>query len=370
MPSYESPEAREGTLAHHVAEYCLRGGYDAKGLTQFEGKDLPEDMAPAVQVYLDAVRGKLNTGDTIMVEVEFDLSTIHPGLFGTADAALVPAAARTGGRRLYVFDYKHGKGKVVEAKNNPQLRYYALGALLKCRVAVDDVELIIVQPRANHPDGPVRSEVLSVGELLDFKIDLKDYAVATEAKDAPLKSGDWCRWCKAKPTCPKLADQQKAIATNEFQSAVAVPNWTPTPEWMANALQQCEAAEIRIAAIRELAYQSAMQGRPPAGMKLVAKRATRKWRDEREAYQVCSSLLKLQDADIYEPQSVRSPAQIEDRVGKKRFKEDASAYVKAESSGYALVAESDGREAIKLDAKSDFAAIPVVENKALTSLFN
>lgn len=355
MPNFESAEAKEGTLAHHVGEHCLRSNVaKASEIVEFEKQKLPEDMAPAVQVYLDAVRSRMQPGCELIIECSFDLSTVHPGLYGTADAVIFNPHLK----RLIVMDYKHGAGKVVEVLGNVQLRYYALGALLTTGFQATQIELVIVQPRANHPDGPVRCETVNVVDLLDFRADLKEYAVATEQENAPLRSGDWCRWCRAKPTCPKLMEQQRAVAVAEFKPANAVPDlWRPDPAVLAEWLRQCEAVEIRVKAIRELAYQEAMRGRPPAGMKLVAKRANRQWRNEQEAVQVLSVLVGMKDEDIYHPPSLRSPAQIEDTLGKKAFAAEVALYVKQESSGFTLVSENDKRPAIKMDAASDFAAV-------------
>lgn len=354
MPNYESPEAAEGTLAHHLGEHALRTGLaSVLGIKEFEGKKLPDDMPAAVQVYIETVRAKVQAGCELVVECSFDLSRIHPGLYGTADAVVFDPRLK----RLYVFDYKHGQGKVVEVIGNPQLRYYALGALLTTGFQATQIEITIVQPRANHPDGPVRSETMDVVDLLDFRADLKDYAVATEQPDAPLKSGDWCRWCRAKPTCPLLQKQAREIAVAEFKPVSPPADWRPDPVQLGDWLKQCEAAEIRISAIRELAYQEAMRGRPPAGFKMVAKRATRKWRNNNEAAQVLNVIVGMKDEDIFEEPSIRSPAQIEDKLGKKVFAAEVAVYVTKESSGFTLVAESDKRPAVKLDAASEFAPV-------------
>lgn len=132
IPNKSSRYADEGTAAHQLAERCLRDGSDAAshigGIESVRGVAhvVEEGMAEAVQVFLGIVRTHRAPGDALLIERRFDLSSIHPGMFGTNDACVISPSRRT----LHVFDYKHGKGHAVEAAGNPQLRYYGLGALL------------------------------------------------------------------------------------------------------------------------------------------------------------------------------------------------------------------------------------------------
>src|ERR1017187_3876149 len=143
-----SSYAMEGSAAHALAEYCLRTKIDAKKRRNWvawhdtkswriiqtqtlEGRQgdaftVDDEMVDGVQVYLDYVRGLVGPKDTLVVEQRFDLSEVHPGCFGTADATVwKPAEAL-----LIAPDFKYGAGIPVKVEGNPQLQYYALGALL------------------------------------------------------------------------------------------------------------------------------------------------------------------------------------------------------------------------------------------------
>lgn len=272
LPDSSSSYAREGTAAHELAEECLRSGC-APGAAIPAGSPGGEEMAEAVQVYLDAVRETVHDNKCeLLIEHKFDLSAVHPGLFGTADAVVLDRERK----RLHVFDYKHGAGVPVAVENNPQLLYYALGALLTVgkNAPVKTVEIVIVQPRCDHPEGPVRRWEIEAVDLIDFAADLVKFAKATEEKDAPLNPGHWCKFCKAVAICPRL----KKDALDMFDKVGVPEEGKPYDlEAVAEALRKFPAIEAWIAGVREFAYAAADRGEEVPGFKLVDKQARRQW---------------------------------------------------------------------------------------------
>jgi hypothetical protein len=89
MPNISSEYAREGTAAHELAEMCLRQGEPASDFLEqeIEGFEVTEDMAEAVQVYVDAVLAEAK-GNKLFIEQRFTLEALNPPvpMFGTADA--------------------------------------------------------------------------------------------------------------------------------------------------------------------------------------------------------------------------------------------------------------------------------------------
>ena len=85
---------------------------------------------------------------------------------------------------------------------NPQLAYYAAAALhsrprwFKGR----DIAVAIVQPRG---DTVLDYTVVYRKELQDFAEDIAAAAGRALGRDPPLAKGAWCKWCPAKPTCPR-----------------------------------------------------------------------------------------------------------------------------------------------------------------------
>ena len=218
-PDNESVYAAEGTAAHELAAACLektpfKAPEDFLGKA-FNGFEVTEEMAEAVEVYRTAILDEYEMGDELMVEQRFDLSHVYPGCFGTNDALLY----RESEGLLIVYDYKHGRGVPVEVEGNKQLLYYALGACTgKHNRRVEQVELVIVQPRCPHPNGPVRRWRFDAVDLLDFEAELRAAARRTEDSDE-RHAGSHCKFCPAAPTCEALRNHALEAAKAEFTDA-------------------------------------------------------------------------------------------------------------------------------------------------------
>jgi len=369
LPNKSSVYAAEGTLAHSIAAEAWATGQSAKAYLgqkrTVDGCELQvtPEMVLAVQSYLDAIAADTEAGDVVLMEVGFDLSHLYPELWGTSDNVIYKRKRE----RLVVRDFKYGAGVAVEVEANEQLMYYALGAMLGTQSVlrnkpVREVELVIHQPRREHEDGFERRWLFDSVDLIDFMANLVDDARKTGEKNAPLVTGDHCRWCPAKGICPELRKTALEKAKTEFTQAAAIVRADPTavlpynPAELAEALVWADRVTAWANGVREFAYEEAQRGRCPPGFKLVAKRATRKWATGKEA-EVAQALEMLAGDEMYEPRSLRSPAQIEALIGKKTMKSLAGLVDKT-SSGSTLVPESDERQAVAVGAASDFAALP------------
>lgn len=356
-PNVESEYAKEGTYAHEVASTLLENYfYMAK-------KPVPEcskEMMDAVRVYVDFIKKEvLNAVDMptvkaghILIEHRFDLSAIHRGLYGTADAVIY----FPGQRKLMVVDYKHGAGIAVDVEENLQLQYYGLGALLSTGLPCETVELVIVQPRVESEDGPVKRWSFSCVDIIDFGADLADDAAATEVPDAPLRPGKHCRFCPAAPVkCPAVRDRAQAAAKADFATPALTTGYDP--EVLAKNLAMIPAIEAWITKVHEFAYGEAMHGRLPPGFKLVSKRATRKWvASEEQVVKYMEEATKKPKAEFYSTPSLKTPAQME-KLCSKQTGEGLRAMMASVSSGYNLVPESDSRPAVTMDPKAQFEKI-------------
>ena len=87
-----------------------------------------------------------------LVEEKVDLRHLGGDCWGTLDYA-----SWVVGKDLYVCDYKHGL-VTVEADNNKQLKIYASGILEDVGYDFEYIYLVIVQPRAAHVNGVIRSQ--------------------------------------------------------------------------------------------------------------------------------------------------------------------------------------------------------------------
>lgn len=353
--------AKEGTAAHDLAATALKDQCDAVDYigTSWAGGDTHflagDEMIEAVQVYLDAINGDAMPGDELYVEHKFTLEQVYKGMFGTSDAVRLQPRQRL----LRVYDFKYGAGIAVEAERNEQMQYYGLGAALSFK-GFDEVELVIVQPRAIHAAGPVRRWRLSILDLLEFQDDLRQAAIRTEAPDAPLKAGDHCRFCPAKGFCPELRGAGERAAMVEFTEAgtntPAAPNFL-TPDQINRILRDADITEIWINAVREYAHGVLTSGQPVTGWKLVQKRANRVWADEMEAAMTLHAL-GVPEEKIYVKKMV-SPAAGEKLLPKKVRTELSALIRPGVSSGTTLARVEDPRPALVGGAEHEFA--PVAE---------
>ncbi len=356
-PQGRSVHSDEGTAAHELAERALSTGLPASTWigTALEGVEVTEDMAAHVQTYVDICRELQQAADRVWIEHKFSLGKLNPPgpMFGTNDFACYVAATKT----LYIRDLKFGQGVVVEVVGNKQLRYYALGALLSPDMEglpIDTIDIGIVQPRAYHPDGVCRTEPVPVMDLLEFTGELLQAAAATQDPAAPLAVGSHCRFCPAKAFCPeqkRVAEDTALIAFSDVQPTPPAPETLPQ-QVFEEILGKLDVLEDWIVALKQRAQRELEAGRPVKGFKLVQKRATRKWTDPDQVAQYL--LAQGEDAEtVYEPRTLKSVAQIEKLIGKKHL---PTQYVIAESSGLAMVPESDRRPAVL--PGQEFAAIP------------
>lgn len=340
LPDRTSEAADWGTICHELGEMCLRDGGDADRFigTTRKGKvhsfEVDEEMAETAQTYIDYVRLVCGSdlhpdGATLLIEQRFDLSSLGTPFDagGTGDAVIYLPAEK----RLEVVDLKGGRGVVVEAKGNPQLRTYALGALVANKgIAVERVTVTIVQPRAPHPDGRIRSETIDVMDLLDWTYDMlaamrrSKEAMDAKADLAPaawaaayLNPGPHCgsTFCKAAATCPAL--EQAAMDavgiwfTPEGAPQIAnVPEVTD-PDERARRLDMLDMIEDWVKQVRAHEHHLAEGGAPATGYGLVRKVGREKWKDgvEQQVETACD-LAGLPRAKFFNPGKLKTPKQV------------------------------------------------------------
>jgi hypothetical protein len=356
IPDVVSPYAAEGTAAHELAQKCLSTNVKAEQFagTQINGFTVTPEMVNSVQMYLDWAneQSKNCAPEHVLIETRVPITVIEDS--GTADFIVYQEKEET----LVVGDLKYGVGVAVDAEDNTQGLLYALGALKLFKGAnVKKIKIAIIQPRAQHSDGPIREWVIDREALIDWAFMLDDGVKACKDPDAPLKTGDWCRFCKAAAICPKLKERAEEIAKADFGegTVTAVDPAKLTPEQLSAILTELEVLEIWCKRVREYAHAEAQAGRVPPGFKLVPTRATRKWRDEPAAVALLMQL-GIDQMEIFTDPVVKSPAQIEKVVGKKLFKEVES-LVEKSSSGTVLAPLHDARNPVKPDAAGEFTKV-------------
>lgn len=392
LPDDTSEAADWGTCCHQIAEACLRDGRDAAewiGKTVTGKKhsfECDDEMAETTQVYVDFVRDHCTNdgpvqGRTLDIEQRFSLDSLKTPFEagGTADAVIHDSAAK----KLHVVDLKGGRGVAVDATENKQLRTYALGAMLaNPGLKVDTITVTIVQPRAPHPAGRIRSETFHVADLVEWTADLlaamERSKTALEASSKhmldvrdetdedtgkPFKSvsamvpaawtaeflrpGPHCTktFCKARGFCPALQQAAYDAAGVWFddldQPRLANAPDAMSPEALAQALDAADMVEGWINAVRAYAHTQAEMGVTIPDYMLVEKIGRRRWKDEAGAEAKIKGLID----DPY-TRKLMSPAQAEKALGKKRAGEIADLIEKPITGSNLVRADKTTRPAI------------------------
>ena len=376
MESVDSPDSLRGTAAHLLLEYAL------KGLMVLDDQVAP-DMGMAklnaedVTAVKEGYKYLMGLGYPVFSETKVDIGVRfgRDDCWGTVDARILHDLKEP---ILEIADYKHGMG-IVEPFENKQLLLYALGAL--ARIPAGDVlpyviRLTIIQPRAPHDKGRIRSWDLSTDVLLNrwgsfFKAAME----LTDAKNPIAKpSTEACKWCLCKATCPDVADQSLAAAQaifapyqrqdleHDLQDNMAREPDTLTPEQIVYVLDHDKMIRGWLDAVKQYAYEYVEKGNPLQGRKMVAGPGSRFWKEDDET--VIASLRKLAKADgkrlgkaDITVEKLLSPAQSENQikplVGEKTW-ETIEAMIGRKKGKPALVPLSDSRIALPTTAAEVF----------------
>lgn len=375
-----SIHAKIGTAAHALAETCLKQSQDA---AEFIGEFFPvgehrdnkfivtDEMAVAVQVYLDAVREELALSASGELYVEqgfaFELPSADPGeVFGTNDAMVYHPT--TG--RLRVFDYKHGQGVSVSADDNSQLKFYATGAVFsKPDWNLAEVILTIVQPRARDvgDENGVKDWPMDVLDLLEFQGDL-DTAIAVCKGAAPsLATGSWCRWCDAAAVCPAKEAEALAATTLDFASVTLVSaDDMPVPKTLdtdrlAKIVNGLDIINAWMGQCQEYLEGLIMSGVEVPGWKAVEKIGRAKWIDDPTQVAAHVEMLFGVEEDQITPRKLATIGEAEKLLKaagatKEQIDDFKLKFTIKESSGLTIARASDRRPAVNAIA-SDFGSV-------------
>ena len=338
-----SDYAAEGTAAHTLCEYKLRRalGMEAEdpteNLTWFNEEMADCATGYATYVFEQVEAAKQTCADpVVMIEQRVDFSRWVASGFGTADCLIIADGT------LKIIDYKHGRGIMVNATENPQMQCYALGALelFDGIYDIDIVHMTIYQPRRDN----ISTYELSKDELYHWADEvLKPTADLAFAGDGNFLCGEWCGFCKAKHDCRARADANMELARYDFKLPPLL-----TDEDIEDILSKVDDLVAWAADIKEYALQQAISGKEWAGWKLVEGRSNRKYVSDA----VVADVVEHAGFDPYE-RKVLGVTAMQKLLGKSRFDELLAAYIEKPQGKPTLVPESDKRPAMNT-AKNDF----------------
>ena len=253
---------------------------------------------------------------------------------GTSDAIVV------GGDTVIVIDMKFGVIP-VSAKSS-QLRIYSLGVceLLSCLYDFTRVRTVIYQPRLSTVD----EAEITKDELYAWANDvLAPIAQMAYEGKGEFECGDWCRFCRARNQCRKLAEHQMALAQYDFREPPLL-----TDDEIASILTQVDALVNWASGIKDYALQAALAGTRFPGWKVVEGRANRKYVNE----EAVAEKVIADGKNPYE-QKLLGITAMEKLLGKKHFSELLAGLVERPQGKPVLVTEDDKRPEMNT-AQNDF----------------
>lgn len=332
MPDETSPAAIEGTRAHELAERKLKA-WQTTGKRRKIACDSPE-MSEHTDNYRDYIIEVYNeqigqgAHPEVNIEVQLDLTPWIPEGFGTADACVVSE------KQLDIIDFKYGKGVLVEAKDNSQMRLYALGAteLLWPIYEFETVRMHIFQPRIDN----YQTETLSLDELRVWGEKIKPIARQAYDGEGEQKAGEWCRFCKVRGLCRARTAEMFSVIEEEKEPPLL------STEEIARDLPKLEQAAKWIEDVKAYALAAALEGKQIPGYKVVEGPSARKIKDA-QAMAAAMQADGFSEEQIWKPRALRNLTDLERTIGKKTFAADYADLVVKPKGKPTLVPESDKR---------------------------
>lgn len=360
FPDRSGESAKEGTFAHELADLYLskRQGLPVNprisrlkaGTTEY-GDFYSPDMEENVEAYVDLLDAKYqqalkaDKNAILLHEEKLDFSSWVPYGFGRGDAIIIADDV------MEVIDFKYGATVSVEAKNNPQMRLYALGAYntYGWLYDIDCVQMTIFQPR----NGGEKTETITTKELLSWGETIKPIATQAYKGEGEPSPGDHCRFCRASPRCMALKEHNLQLAAD--YDVDADPRLLSDKE-LADVLSRIEMLTAWANKVKAYAQEEAVDnGRVFPGYKLVAGRSVRKIEDAAKA----EALLEeagYKKADILKTELL-TISKLEKLVGKKKLTKLLDDVIVKPPGKPTLVPDSDPRPVFN-SAANEFDVIP------------
>ena len=328
--------ATEGTDAHALCEFKLRTalGMEARDPTEdltWYNSEMEECANGYVSFVMELVEEakKACPDPVVLIEQRLDYSKYVEEGFGTGDCVIIADGT------LHIVDYKHGRGVLVEADNNPQMKLYALGALelFDCIYDIDTVSMTIYQPRRSN----VSTFTIPKEELYEWA----DRVLTPTAElafngDGEYHCGEWCQFCKAKADCRERANANMELAKFEFRQPPLL-----TDEEVEEILGRIDELIAWASDIKDYALQAAISGKQWSGYKLVEGRSNRKYTDE-------NAVIAAVTAAGYDPyeHKILGVTAMTSLLGKKQFNGILGDLITKPQGKPTLVPDSDKRPAM------------------------
>ncbi len=282
FPKKTSSYAEEGTAAHELCELSARYWLNEISKSEYENQLAKlakgeyynaemQECAVDYGRYISKTVTKIRADcPDAIVELEvkaLDFSDWAPEGFGTGDCVIVADDV------LEIIDFKYGKGVRVEAKDNSQMKLYALGAikLYGELYNINRIKMSIIQPRISQEPS---TDEISLDELMDWA---ENYvkpraALAFAGKGEFNPSEKTCRFCRAKAQCKARADKNLALFY-ETPDTITISD-------AGKILEQAGDIKAWLTDLENLVLEKLFDGEKVEGWKIVEGKSSRKYTDE------------------------------------------------------------------------------------------
>jgi hypothetical protein len=279
----KSLQALEGEAAHEMAQFVLSGEVESPNelvdRAATNGVIFSREMVEPVTIYINEVR---RGGPGFWVEESISIETPHEPVTGRCDGANFYLDKELG--FLRVIDFKYGYS-TIEVDENWSMLAYSIDIATRLTEEgheVNDVELVIVQPRAYHHDGAIRSWSCSGAQLMRYHGLLMAAVEAVYSEDRECVTGNHCNKCNARANCPVA----KMAGMNGIDIAHAPLPDTDTPDQVAALLDTLDRALDVIkhtrSAMEERAVNMISNGQVIPGRSMKPGKSHRKFTNEKE----------------------------------------------------------------------------------------
>lgn len=364
IPDKSSVYAETGTLAHELCEIKLKLYFDqitpeeySDRLAKIQANPLyTADMLSNSETYLQTIRelsiSHYSFAPIVYIEqqVKYDDICGDDG-FGTSDCILL------GGDTLTVVDYKNGQGVAVSARNNPQMRLYAYGALHSVVIPylydIKKIVMCIVQPNISDT---ASVEIITKDELLEWvETVVKPAAAKIQSGSKDRVPGKWCsdgfcpNFTQCRAWCEKFAAVYADYQTDYSEADID----SMSNDELGDLYTKVKEISAWIKKLDKKVESLLTAGKPVKGWKLVAGRSTRAFTDVDKAYEALSEAANIDKEMFYSrvPLGITEASKL---VGKKLFDTTCEPYMTKSPGKPAVTPESDPREPINASASSDF----------------
>jgi hypothetical protein len=287
-------EHMTGLAIQHVGEYFVD--------RVLESHHLEDSIFPAIDNLYELMRIYGGGFKVVAIELKVKFPGV-PGAFGTADLLLENK------KFVLMIDWKFGQGVPVKAvikdadgeRVNPQLMFYFAGAMneLPKLFAKKRFAVAIIQPRVEES---LTHTVITTTEVDMFVEDMDVAIIRALDKNPALNVGEHCRWCPARPFCPKHTEPLFELTA--LGIAPARPLEVDTDdgdygEFLGKAKVLADMAYEYKKAVDEQLHAYLEAGGTVPGWKLKLKTKLRQWVDDTLVSDTLRGL-GFKDADIWQ----------------------------------------------------------------------